>query len=195
MTLLILGLVLFLGVHSTRIVAEGWRTQMLAKLGPNGWKGLYSVLSIVGFVLIVQGYGAARLEPTVLWGSPTWVRMLASLLTLGAFVLLVATYVPRNGIKARLRHPMVLAVKVWAIAHLLANNTLADLVLFGSFLLWAVFSFRAARGRDRAANAPAPASALPMTLLTVAVGLVAWAVFAFWAHLALFGVHPFMPQR
>jgi uncharacterized membrane protein len=131
----------------------------------------------------------------LLWTPPVWIRHLVALFTLPAFILLVAAYVPGNHFKARLRHPMVLAVKVWAIAHLLANNTLADLVLFGSFLLWAVFSFRAARGRDRAANAPAPASALPMTLLTVAVGLVAWAVFAFWAHQALFGVHPFMPQR
>lgn len=194
MSLLIIGLLIFLGVHSTRIVAEGWRTQMLVKLGPNGWKGLYAVLSIVGFVLIVQGYAAARLEPVVLWGSPAWVRHAASLLTLVAFVFLAAAYVPRNGIKARLRHPMVLGVKVWAIAHLLANNTLADVLLFGSFLLWAVLSFRAARGRDRAANTPAPASSLPMTGLTVVLGLGAWMAFALWAHLAWIGVHPFITR-
>jgi uncharacterized membrane protein len=191
MTLLILGLVLFLGVHSTRIVAEGWRTQMRARLGDNGWKGVYSLLSLVGFVLIVYGYSQARLDPTVLWGSPTWVRHFASLLTLVAFVLLVATYVPGNAIKARLHHPMVLAVKVWAISHLVANNTLADLLLFGSFLVWAVLSFRAARGRDRALGTVyAPGKAVP-TVVTLVLGVLAWAAFALWAHEAWIGVNPF----
>lgn len=191
MTLLIIGLVVFLGVHSTRVFAEGWRTQMRAKLGDNGWKGIYSLLSIAGFVAIVYGYGQARLEPTVLWASPLWVKHLASLLTLLAFVLLVAAYVPGNGIKARLHHPMVLGVKVWALAHLIANNTLADLLLFGGFLVWAVLSFRAARGRDRAAGTVYPPGRLGATLATVGVGLAAWAGFAFWAHLAWIGVHPF----
>jgi uncharacterized membrane protein len=192
MSLLILGLVLFLGVHSTRIFAEGWRTQMLSRLGPSGWKGVYSVLSVVGFVLIVMGYGAARQDPVVLWASPTWLRHVAALLTLLAFVFLAGAYVPGNGIKAKLHHPMVLGVKVWAFAHLLANNTLADVLLFGSFLVWAVLNFRAARARDRAANAGAAASSLPMTVVTVVVGVVAWAAFAFWAHRALIGVSPFV---
>jgi uncharacterized membrane protein len=191
MTLLILGLVIFLGVHSTRVFAEGWRTQMVARLGPNGWKGVYSVLSLLGFVLLVYGYGQARLEPVVLWGSPTWVRHLASLLTLVSFVMLAAAYVPGNAIKAALRHPMVLGVKVWAFSHLVANNTLADLLLFGGFLVWAVLSFRAARGRDRAAGTVyAPGRPVP-TLLTVAAGVLAWLVFAMWAHRAWIGVSPF----
>ena len=113
---------------------------------------MYSLLSIAGFVLIVWGYGQARLQPMVLWPSPTWTRHLAALLTIPAFVLLVAAYVPRNAIKARLHHPMVLGVKVWALAHLLANNTLADLLLFGGFLAWSVASFTAARKRDNAAG-------------------------------------------
>ena len=191
MTLLILGLILFLGVHSTRIVAEGWRAGMVQRLGPNGWKGVYSVLSIVGFVLIVYGWGLARQTPTVLWAVPTGMKHLAALLTLVAFVFLAAAYVPRNGIRARLHHPMVLGVKTWALAHLLSNNTLADLLLFGSFLLWSVFSFRAARARDRAAGTRYPAGSLVATLLTVVVGVAAWAGFAFWAHGAWFGVRPF----
>ena len=191
MTLLILGLVLFLGVHSTRIVAEGWRGRFIAQRGEMAWKGLYAVLSIVGFALIVWGYGQARLQPVVLWASPTWTRHLAALLTVPALIFLVAAYVPGNAIKARLRHPMVLGVKVWALAHLLANNTLADLLLFGGFLVWAVFSFRAARGRDRAQGIVyAPGRALP-TVITVVVGLAAWAFFAFWAHAAWIGVKPF----
>ncbi len=191
MTLLILGLLIFLGVHSVRIVAEPWRTQMRARLGDNGWKGLYSLLSIAGFVMIVWGYGLARQQPVALWEPMTWARHLASLLTLVAFVLLVAAYVPGNGIKSRLRHPMVLGVKTWALAHLLANHTLADLLLFGGFLVWAALSYRAARQRDRAAGAVGTGGSLVATVITVAVGVVAWAGFAMWAHRAWIGVPPF----
>jgi uncharacterized membrane protein len=174
-------------------VAEDWRTRTIARLGANTWKGVYSVLSLLGFVLIVHGYGQARLTPEVLWASPVWARHLASLLTLAALVLLVAAYVPGNALKARLHHPMVLGVKLWALAHLLANNTLADVLLFGSFLVWAVLDFRAARARDRAAGTGSarPASSAVATAITVAVGTLVWAVFAFWAHQALFGVRPF----
>lgn len=191
MTVLILGLILFLGVHSTRILADGWRSAQIARRGENTWKGLYSVASIAGFALIVWGFGLARQAPTVLWATPVALRHLASLLTLVAFVLLVAAYVPRNGIKAKLHHPMILGVKTWALAHLLANNTAADLLLFGSFLLWSVFSFRAARARDRAAGTVYPAGTAAGTATTVVVGLVAWAGFAFWAHGAWIGVQPF----
>jgi len=190
MTLLILGLVVFLGVHSLRIFAEGWRTRMRERLGANVWKGLISVLSIVGFVLIVWGYGQARLQPLVLWPSPTWTRHLASLLTLPAFVLLVAAYIPGNAIKARLHHPMVLGVKAWALAHLLANNTLADLLLFGGFLAWAVASYTAAKRRDAAAGVVYLHGHAGPTVAVVVVGLVAWAGFAFWAHGAWIGVRP-----
>ena len=191
MSLLILGLVLFLGLHSVRIFAEGWRSAARARLGEGGWKGLYSLLSLAGFALIVVGYGAARQSPVVLWPTPAWTRHLAALLTLPAFVFLFAAYVPGNAIKARLKHPMILGVKVWALAHLLANNTLADLLLFGGFLLWAVLCFRAARQRDRAANLVyAPGGGGP-TVLTVLVGVAAWAGFAFWGHAALIGVRPF----
>jgi len=191
MTLLILGLILFLGVHSVRVFANDWRTAQIAQRGENAWKGIYSIASIAGFVLLVWGFGAARQQPVVLWASPTWLRHVAALLMLLSFVLLAAAYVPRNGIKARLHHPMVLGVKVWALAHLLANHTLADLLLFGSFLLWAALDFRAARQRDRAGQVHYPAGTLGGTLGAVVGGLVAWAVFAFWAHGWLFGVTPF----
>lgn len=191
MGILLLGLVLFLGVHSARIVADDARARFIAQRGEGAWKGLYTLASLLGFALIVWGYGQARMNPHVLWVSPVWARHLASLLTLVAFVLLTAAYVPRNGIKARLHHPMVLGVKTWALAHLLANNTLADLLLFGSFLIWAALSFRAARRRDRAAQTVYPPGSTGATAATVAVGVAAWAVFAFWAHAALIGVKPF----
>jgi uncharacterized membrane protein len=191
MSLLILGLVLFLGAHSVRIVGDGWRTQVRGRLGEGPWKGLYSLLSLLGFVLICYGFGQARQTPTVLWASPIWTRHLAALLTLPAFVMVVAANVPGNSIKATLKHPMVLGVKVWALAHLLSNNTLADVVLFGSFLVWAVLNFRAARQRDRAAGTVYPPGRLGPTLVTVAAGLGLWAGFAFWAHGVLIGVRPF----
>ena len=149
------------------------------------------MLSLLGFVLLCYGYGAARMEPVVLWASPTWTRHLAALLMIPAFVMLVAAHVPGNAIKARLHHPMVLGVKTWALAHLVANNTLADLVLFGGFLVWAVLCFRAARRRDAAEQTVYPPGRLGPTLLTVVAGLVLYGVFAFWAHLALIGVRPF----
>ena len=188
---LILGLLLFLGMHSARIVAEDWRNQLIAARGPMAWKALYTVVSLVGFGLIVWGYGQARLAPQVLWVSPLWTRHLAGLLMLVAIVLLVAAYVPRNIFKARLHHPMVLSVKVWALAHLLANNTLADGLLFGSFLVWAVLDFRAARQRDRAGAQHYPAGQAVAPVLTLLLGTAVWALLAVWGHQQLFGVRPF----
>ncbi len=191
MTLLILGLILFLGVHSVRIFAEGWRSAQIAQRGEGAWKGLYSVASIVGFALIIWGYGLARQEPVALWAPQPWARHLASLLMLLAFILLAAAYVPKNGIKSWVHHPMVLGVKLWALAHLLANHTLADMLLFGSFLMWAVLNFRAARARDRIGHVSYAAGTMGGTAVTIVAGLVGWAVFAFWAHGFLFGVTPF----
>lgn len=191
MTLLIIGLAVFLGIHSTRIVADGWRTATLARIGEMPWKAIYSLLSIAGFVLIVIGYGAARQSPEVLYTPPMWTRHVAALLTLPAFILLAAAYVPRNAIKRAVGHPMVAGVKIWALAHLLANGTLADVLLFGSFLLWSVLSFTAARRRDRAAGTSYPAGPVARTWVAVAVGGVAWAAFAFALHRPLVGVAPF----
>ena len=191
MTLLIAGLLLFLGVHSVRIVADDFRTAQIARLGANGWKGLFALLSIAGFAMIVWGFGLARQQPVLLWATPSWLRHAASLLTLVAFVLVTAAYVPGNAIKGRLQHPMVLGVKLWAFAHLIANNTLADLLLFGSFLVWAALSFRAAKSRDRAAGTVYPAGTTSGTVITVVIGVAAWAAFAFWAHAALIGMRPF----
>ncbi|MCV2356450.1 NnrU family protein [Paucibacter sp. B2R-40] len=187
---LVLGLLIFLGVHSVRIVANDWRSAQMQQRGEAAWKLGYTALSLLGFGLIVWGFGQARQNPQILWTTPKGMNHLAALLTLVAFVLLAAAYVPRNAIKARLRHPMVLGVKVWALAHLLANNSLADLLLFGSFLIWAVLSFRAARQRDRL-NPPAALTASASgTALTVLIGAAAWAGFAFWGHVALIGVSP-----
>lgn len=191
MTLLIIGMAIFLGVHSVRIFADDWRRSQMARLGENKWKLGFSLLSAIGLALIVWGYGAAREAPVALWNPPAGMRHLAALLTLVAFIFLAAAYVPRNHLKARFHHPMVLGVKVWAFAHLLSNGTLADLLLFGSFLAWAVLSFIAARRRDRAAGTAYSAGTTKGTLLTIAAGAAGWAAFAFWLHGLLIGVRPF----
>lgn len=190
MVALILGLVLFLGAHSVRIFIPGVRTALLEKLGEMTWKGLFSVVSLAGLALIVWGYGQARMAPVWLWISPVWTYHLAALLMLFAFVLLAAAYIPGNRIKARLGHPMLLATKVWALAHLIANGTLADLLLFGSFLVWAIADFAVSRRRDRAEGVTYPALGIGRDLAVLAVGLVGYVVFAFWLHGLLIGVNP-----
>ena len=190
MDMLLTGLVVFLAAHSVRIFAENWRTHMREMLGENVFKGAYSVVSLIGLGLIIWGFGIAREQPVYLWSPPVGMRHAASLLTLLAFVLLAATYVPGNAIKARMGHPMILGVKVWALAHLLANGTVAHVALFGSFLVWAVLCFRAARQRDRANGVAYPAATARGTAITVAAGVVAWVVFAFALHGWLIGIKP-----
>jgi len=191
MSLLIAGLVLFLGVHSVRMLAEGWRTHMRARLGKGTWKGLYSLLSLAGLALIAWGFDLARDQPVLLWTPPVAMRHAAALLTLLAFVLLAAAYVPGNGIKARVHHPMVLGVKTWALAHLLATGMLAHLLLFGSFLVWAIFNYSVARRRDRRDGVQYPPGRLAATGVAVVLGVAGWAVFAFGLHGLLIGIKPF----
>lgn len=190
MLYLIAGLVIFLGVHSVRIFADGWRTATIARVGEKPFKGIYSLVSLAGFVLLVWGFGVAREAPVMVWNPHVGMRHMAALLTLIAFVFLAASYCPPNAIKARVHHPMVLGVKTWALAHLLANGTLAHMVLFGSFLAWGVLDFIAARKRDRAQNIQYPAGTAKGTLLAVITGVLAWALMAFWLHGLWIGVKP-----
>jgi uncharacterized membrane protein len=191
MTVLLLGLIVFLGAHSVRIVAESWRARQIDRFGLGPWKGIYSIVSVVGLALIVWGYGLARSDPVVLWQPPAWTRHLAALLTLPAFVLIAAAYVPGTHIKAKLEHPMLIGIKLWAVAHLIANGTLADVLLFGGFLAWAVFDFKAARARDRAAGVRYAPTGAPRDLAAIAIGFAAWIVFALYLHAWLIGVRPF----
>lgn len=190
MAYLILGLLIFLGVHSIRIVADDWRTGAIARVGEGAFKAAYSVASVIGFGLIFWGFGVARDVPTLLWQPPTAMRHAAALLNLVAFVFLAAAYVPGNAIKARVHHPMVLGVKTWAFAHLIANGMLAHVVLFGGFLLWAVLDYASARRRDRFNKVQYPAGKPLATALTVLVGVLAGGVFSMWLHGLLIGVKP-----
>jgi uncharacterized membrane protein len=191
MTLLVAGLLIFLGVHSTRALSDGLRSRMVAKLGLVPWKAVYALLSVVGFVLIVQGWSAAKAETTLLYATPMWTRHLSALLVLPAFILLAAAYVPGTRIRARVGHPMLLGTKFWAASHLVANGLLHEVLVFSGFFAWAVFAYIAARRRDRRDGVVRVTGPISRDIAAVVIGLIAYAVFAFWAHGVLFGVAPF----
>lgn len=191
MSALVLGLLLFLSTHSARFFAAANRAQYIDHYGMAKWKLAYSIVSLIGFALIVWGYGQARLEPLLLWNAPLWTRHLAALLTLPAFVLVAAAYVPGTVIKARLGHPMMAGVKLWALAHLIANGTLADVLLFGSFLAWSIAGFAISRRIDRAEGLVRQPGKPGRDVITVVVGLLAWFAFVRYLHLSLIGVAPF----
>ncbi|MDE2053923.1 MAG: NnrU family protein [Xanthomonadaceae bacterium] len=190
MSTLILGLILFLGAHSVHMLAPHWRERVVARIGLLPWKGLYSLVAIAGFVLIIIGFGMARANPHLLYLPPPWLKHLNALFTLIAFVLVAAAYVPRNHLKAKIGHPMVAGVKLWALGHLLSIGFERDVVLFGAFLVWAVADFAVSRRRDRAAGAAYPAGTAMGDALVVVIGAAAWAIFAFLLHLRLIGVNP-----
>lgn len=185
---LLLGLVLFLGMHSVAIVALPLRDRMATK-SENAWKGFYTLVSIIGLVLIVRGYADLRQTPTFLYVAPVWLRHVAAVLMLPAFAFFIAPYFPGR-IKTALKHPQLAAVKVWALAHLLVNGTLADVLLFGSFLLWAVADRISLKHRVARPLPGAPESKAN-DLIVVVLGLVLYAAFAFFVHEWLFGIRPF----
>lgn len=188
MSVLVLGLVLFLAVHSLSIVNEPWRNRMVAKMGEWPWKGVYSVVAIAGFILIVRGYELARLDPVMLYLPPAWLRHLAMLLLVPVFPLLLAAYLPGR-IRTATRHPMLLATKLWALAHLLANGMLADVVLFGAFLAWAVADRISMKRRSQRPIPAAPASRAN-DVIAVVGGLALYVTFVLWLHSWLIGISP-----
>jgi uncharacterized membrane protein len=188
MSYLVLGLVLFLGVHATSIIAPRWRDAMFARLGEPLWKGVYSLIAILGFALIIWGYAEARATAVVLYQPPHWMRWLAAAFMLPVFPLLLAPYFPGR-IKATLKHPMIIAVKSWALAHLLVNGTSADLLLFGSFLAWAVIdhiSLKRRAERSIRTLAPRPIN----DVIAIVLGLLIYVAFLHGLHLRLIGVSP-----
>ena len=189
MTLLIFGLLIFLGVHSTSIFVPAWRASQAKLRGDAAWKGMYSLLSLAGFVLLIYGYGVARQSTVVLYTPPTFTRHIALLLMLPVFPLLFAAYLPGR-IQAVAKHPMLLAVKLWALAHLLVNGTLHDVVLFGAFLPWAVADRISVKRRAVVRAHPGAPPSPVNDVIAVVGGLAAYAVFVLWAHLKLIGVSP-----
>ena len=192
MSLFIIGLILFFAIHSISIVAEPWRDRMVAQLGEKRWQGIYSLISIIGFVLIVWGYGVARGTTGVLYTPPLWTYHITALFMLPVFTLLMAANMPGR-IKTMTRHPMLLATILWALGHLISNGAVADVLLFGVFLVWSI--------ADRisvARRAPRMGHQMPPGRMNDAIavigGLAIYAVFVFWAHAWLFGVSPIAPS-
>ena len=188
MSSLVAGLVLFLGVHSVSIVAPRWRDRAAARLG-NAWRGLYSLVSVAGFVLMIWGYGVARQNPVLLYTPPPWTRYVTAVLMLPVFPLLLATYLPGR-IKGALRHPMLIGVVLWSLAHLLATGMLANVVLFGGFLAWAIVDRISYNWRTQRPIQTAPPMKWNDTI-AVAAGLVLYVIFAQWLHARWIGVQPF----
>ena len=184
---LIAGLAVFLGIHSLRMVAPGWRDARLSAMGEGPWKGIYSLVSLAGLLLLIWGYAMARPEAEILYVPPVWTRHLAWLLMALSFIAMMVFNLPAGRLKPMLKHPMLLSVKLWAFAHLLANGDAASVLLFGAFLVWAVWNRIAVKRRGGALPQPGP---VVYDLAAVASGLALWALFVFWAHEWLFGVSP-----
>lgn len=186
---LLIGIILFFGVHSASIVALPLRDRMVAK-NEAAWKAVYALVSLAGIVLMARGYADLRATPTVLYATPYWMRHVAALLLLPVFIFFIAPYFPGR-IKAALKHPQLVAVKLWAVAHLLVNGMLADVLLFGSFLAWAVVDRISLKRRPQRPLPGAPESGINDVIVVIA-GLALYVVFALWAHEWLFGVRPFV---
>ena len=186
MSLLILGLVLFLGAHSVSIVAAGWRDRTAARLGLGAWKGIYAIVSAIGLALIIWGFGVARQAPVVVWAPPTGLRHAALLLMVPVFPLLLAAYLPGR-IQRAAKHPMLAAVKFWALAHLLANGLLHEVLLFGSFLAWAVVDRISLKRRAGRPVPGAPAGRFN-DLIAIFGGLALYGLTVMGLHQWLFGV-------
>jgi uncharacterized membrane protein len=184
---LVVGLVVFLGVHSVSIINRRWRNRMVARLGEWSWKGLYSLVAAIGLACVVYGYGLARQEPSILYVPPAWLRHVALLLMLPVFPFLLSTYLPGR-IKSTIRHPTLNATKFWATAHLCANGGWHDVLLFGGFLLWASIDRVSVKYRADAPQAVAPQGGLVNDAIALFGGLALYALFVFWAHGKLIGV-------
>lgn len=185
MLVLVLGLALFIGAHAFTM-ARGPRAALVGRLGEGRYKGLYSLVSFAGILLIAYGFGLYRREGWIeLWSPPVWTRHLALVLVWAAFVCLAAAYLPGR-IKQALKHPMIAGVKIWALAHLLANGDLGSLLLFGSFLLWGVLARISMKRRGDEVRQHAGPVAAPAgwrnDAIAVAVGTALWFVFARWLH-------------
>ncbi|MGY6708594.1 MAG: NnrU family protein [Rhizobiaceae bacterium] len=189
MLVLILGIVIFLGIHSVRIIAPDFRDRQIAAGGEGRWKGIYSVIALIGLVLIVWGYSMARLTAPILYDPPIFMRHINLLLMFFAFVFLAASQLPAGRIKAAVKHPMLLAVKIWALGHLLANGDLAALLLFGSFLAWAVVDRISVKRRGDMGVAPGP---VKWDVAALVIAIVFYLLFLWRLHLWLFGV-PVLP--
>jgi uncharacterized membrane protein len=190
MAILVLGLVIFLGLHSTRIISESGRVKAIARLGEGPWKGIYSLLSAIGLVLIVWGFAEARYAAPLLWTPPPGARHLTILMMLISMLLLASYIFKQSHIAVAVHHPMLWSVAVFGLAHLIANGSAADVVLFGAFFIWAMADLMSSYARDRENAVVYPVPNWGATISAIMLGFAVWAVLAFWLHYWLFGVAP-----
>ena len=184
---MIIGLVLFLGVH-TLTTQRGLRAQFIASMGEGGYKIGYAVASFAGLALIVWGFAHYRADGMIpVWTPPTALRHLNIALMLPAVILVVSSYI-RGRIYTALKHPMLAGVKLWAFGHLLANGDLGGIILFGSFLAWAVFDRISLKRRSDAGAPPIPVGGVTNDVIAVVVGIVAYLALAFAFHPVVIGV-------
>ena len=194
MTALVLGLVLFLGLHSVRIFADDWRSRTRERVGAKTYKLLYSLVSALGFALIVWGYGQARMTSPSLWMAPIDMYHATAGLMLVSMIFLAGAHSKTSHISVAVRHPMLWSIIVLTGAHLLPNGRVADVVLFGSFGIWAMLDLLSCYARDRKNNTVYPQPVLRKTVIHVLAGLVFYGLFAFVLHSLLIGVSP-IPGR
>lgn len=187
MFILILGLLIFLGVHSVRIFAPAWRKRRIAAIGDAPWRGFYSLTALIGFALIAWGFVIARPDAPILYEPPVWMKHIALALMPFAFISLMVFAFPAGRLKPVLKHPMLVSVKIWALAHLLANGDLASLLLFGAFLAWAVADRISIKRRDDDIPAPGPAK---WDIMAAIAGVLVYVVFVWRLHEWLIGVTP-----
>lgn len=185
MFILIAGIIVFLGVHSVRMAAPGFRENQISARGENAWKGLYTIISFAGLALLIWGYGQARQDNVYLYYPPLWLNHLQLLLMIPAMILLVASQVPTGRIKKAVKNPMLIAVKIWATGHLLVNGDLASILLFGAFLVWAILLVINTKRRGQ--TFPETVSAKG-DIVSIIVGLALWVAIAMWLHEWLIGV-------
>ncbi|RVE99196.1 NnrU family protein [Sinorhizobium meliloti] len=191
MAILVLGIIIFLSMHLVRVVAPGFRAGIIDSRGKGTWMGLYTIVSLVGLCLIIYGFGQARGETGMLYDPPIFLRHIALLLMLVAFIVLAAGFLPAGRIAVALKHPQVLSIKIWALAHLLANGETSSVLLFGSFLAWAVILRISLKRRERAGEKVLPVfKSARNDVLAVAIGLVAFVLFVWKLHELLIGVQP-----
>lgn len=187
MSILVAGLLVFFAAHSVRMLAPAWRDRRYAELGEAKWKGLYSLVALAGLVVMIWGYAAARSDAPVLYEPPVWMKHVNATIMLAAFIVMATNQRPAGVIKRAVKHPMLVSTKLWAFGHLLANGDLASVLLFGSFLVWAIFNRIAVKRRPDAAEIP---GSWRDDVFAAVVGGVLYIVFLFWAHEWLFGVLP-----
>ena len=191
MLILIVGLVIFFAVHSVRLFVPDWRKMAVTKAGLMSWRLRFGMLSLLSLGFIAMGYGQARLAPVWLWFPPVHMAHVTSLLMLVALFLLFASIVPKTMMKKVTGYPIYLAVKVWAFAHLLSNGNLADVLLFGSFLVWAIASYAVFRRRDRKAGVKIEEASLRFDLIALTFSVASWFTIVIFLHEAVIGVAPF----